>query len=151
MWCKSGNSCPWSNCKFRHEKCQFGKNCKDPSTCKYDHRDRKKLKVFLDCVDVSTEQKLIDSFFDQGLEPVTPNIYDKSNMTSVSKAVLYKSLIKCKIPFEKLEGSICIRYMEPDVEYPPNEYVVYEDTVYDSRDYISAWNEWNTEMRSLFV
>lgn len=151
MWCKNGNNCPWSNCKFRHESCQFGKKCKDPSNCKYDHRDKRKLKVFLDCVDVSTEEKLLIEFFDKGLEPVTPNIYDKSTMTSVSKAVLYKSLIKCNIPFEKLEGSICIRYAEPYVEYPPNEYVVYENTVYDSRDYISAWNEWNTEMRSLFV
>lgn len=148
--CREGNLCPWSNCRYGHAKCSFGTRCRDTSQCKFDHRDPTKLKMFIDRVDVNTEAALVENFLTKGLVPVSPNFYDKTTMSSVNRAILYRSLNLANIPYEKLEGAMKIVYPETDGEIVKKEFVEYEGHVLSAKDYVDVWTEWNTTIRNEF-
>lgn len=146
--CREGNACPWSNCRYGHTKCSFGTRCRDIAHCKFDHRDPANLKLFVDRVDVDTEAALLENFLEKGLIPVSPNFYDKSTMSSVNRAILYRSLNLANIPYEKLEGVIKIVYSDTDGEPVKKDFVEYEGYVLSAKDYVDVWTEWNTEVRT---
>ena len=148
--CREGNACPWSNCRYGHTRCSFGNRCRDIAHCKFDHRDPTKLKLFVDRVDVDTEAALLENFLTKGLLPISPGFYDKSTMSSVNRAILYRSLNLANIPYEKLEGAIRIVYPENDGELLKKDFVEYEGYVLSAKDYVDVWNSWNTEIRNDF-
>lgn len=148
--CREGNACTWSNCRYGHTKCSFGSKCRDIAHCKFDHRDPTKLKLFVDRVDVDTEAALMENFLTKGLSPISPGFYDKNTMSSVNRAILYRSLNLANIPYEKLEGVIKIVYSETDGDLVKKDFVEYEGYVLSAKDYVDVWTEWNTEMRNAF-
>lgn len=133
-WCRDGNACPWSNCKFRHERCSHydnwlkrgkkGLNCRchtvDPdgnkSTkdggCMYDHRDRSKLKLFVETVPVDTESDLWDNFFLKGLELYISDVFDPRALTYMDRCLLIRSLVAANIDHEDHGDHIVICYPE---------------------------------------
>jgi hypothetical protein len=98
---------------------------------------------------VDTEAVLIENFLNKGLVPISPGFYDKSEMSSVNRAILYRSLNLANIPYEKLEGAIKIVYPETDGDLVKKDFVEYEGYVISAKDYVDVWTEWNTEMRNL--
>ena len=113
-WCKRGNSCPWSNCKFRHERCMHfdrwkatgcrGNGCRslkyDPLSnkcpadggCQYDHRDLSQLKEFIEIIDINTKQDLADNFYPLGLYHMYDEEYDTPLMSKEDRQLLIRSL-----------------------------------------------------------
>lgn len=113
-WCKRGNSCSWSNCKFRHERCTHfdrwkstgcrGTGCRalkyDPLSikcpadggCQYDHRNMADLKEFIETIDINTKQDLVDNFYRVGLYHMYDEVYDTTNMSKEDKQLLIRSL-----------------------------------------------------------
>lgn len=113
-WCRKGNACKLANCRNRHERCEHydkwvasrGKtrgcrcqqtdpnNCKSPEDggCKYDHRDPKKLVTYIDKLDVDTEQKLWDNFYERGMDAVGPSQYSTEQMENHNRKLLIRSL-----------------------------------------------------------
>ncbi len=119
-WCRDGNACEWRNCKFRHERCTHydnwikrgkkGHNCRSNNNnrpteggCLYDHRDVTKLKMFVEKVPCASEEDIWNHFFDKKLDAVNGDIYDVTKMARLDKALLVRSLLAEKIPFEDYE------------------------------------------------
>lgn len=172
-WCRYGNACVWRNCQNLHERCQFhdrwlasgkktrpcrsletdptSRRCPEDGGCKYDHRDISKLRVYVDTLPVSTEQELMDSFFPRGMDMRAPGVFDKSRMHVFDRAILYRSLTNAGLKFEKLEDSICISFDDVDGEAQYNPYICYRNQVFDARDYVAAWEEYNQEIREQMV
>lgn len=157
-WCMYGNTCVWRNCPYLHVRCEHhdrwlasGKKtrpCRNSFDCKYDHRDNAMLKTYVHTLPVNTEQELMDSFFSRGLDMRSPGIFDKSNMHVFDRALLYRSLTTAGLSYEKLDDSICITFEHTDGEAGYNSVVYYGDRVFDTRDYVAAWTEWNEEIRN---
>lgn len=114
-WCKRGNACPWSNCKFRHERCVHfdrwkatgsrGIGCRsltnDPQSvkcpadggCKYDHRDISKLASFIEKIEITNEDDFHMEFIpNYGLRHMYDETYDTSGMKKEDKQLLIRSL-----------------------------------------------------------
>lgn len=109
-WCKRGNSCLWSNCKFRHERCKLwsqrskGQVCRslerDPMSnkcpydggCLYDHRDEKTLQEFIYTLDFCDHLTLHSAFRTRNLEPVGGENYSTKCMSNEDRALLIRSL-----------------------------------------------------------
>lgn len=113
-WCKRGNACLWSNCKFRHERCVHfdrwkasgcrGNGCRslkyDPLSnkcpadggCQYDHRDVTTLMPFIETVDITDESDLVEKFKYLGLSHMYDETYDTSKMKKEDKQLLIRSL-----------------------------------------------------------
>lgn len=133
-WCRSGNACPWSNCKFRHERCAHydnwirrgrrGNNCRcadtDPESkknpveggCKYDHRDMKNLKVFVETVPVTTESDLWEHFFEKGLELYISDVFDPRGMAYLDRCLLIRSLVAAGVDHVDHGDHIVICYQD---------------------------------------
>jgi hypothetical protein len=129
-WCRDGNACQWSNCKFRHERCSHydnwirrgkkGHSCRsitsDPASnkrpdeggCMYDHRDPKTLKMFVETVPCSSESELWDHFMCKGLEPYLGDAFEYKNMTRLDRALLIRSLKAAGVEFDDTENYIMI-------------------------------------------
>lgn len=113
-WCKRGNSCPWSNCKFRHVRCMHfdrwkasdceGRGCRslkyDPLSnkcpadggCQYDHRGREDMREFIEKVEILNEEDLMKHFGGIGLEYISNETYDTSDMKKEDKQMMIRSL-----------------------------------------------------------
>ena len=133
-WCRDGNACQWLNCKFRHERCSHydnwlkrgkrGMNCRCYSTdpdgnksqkdggCMYDHRDPKKLKMFVETLPVNTESELWENFFQKGLELYISDVVDPRGMTYLDRCLLIRSLKAADIEHEDHGDHIVICYAE---------------------------------------
>lgn len=131
-WCRDGNACPWINCKFRHERCSHydnwvkrgkkGNNCRcfatDPDSnksqkdggCMYDHRDPKKLKVFVETLPVKTESQMWDYFMEKGLELHISDVLDPREMTYMDRCLLIRSLKASDVYHEDHGDHIIIFY-----------------------------------------
>lgn len=127
-WCRDGNACPWSDCKFRHERCTHydnwiargkkGHNCRchatDPESnksprdggCKYDHRDAEKLTKFLEPLPCTTEEEMWDNFYQYGLDHHFADVYDIRKMDKLYRGLLIRSLAAAEVDFE--EGDECV-------------------------------------------
>jgi len=121
-WCRNGNACEWKNCKFRHERCSHydnwvkrgkkGHNCRchatDPEStkrpdeggCMYDHRDPRKLKMFIETLPCSNESEIWENFMQRGLEGCFADVYDVSGMSRLDRALLVRSLTAAGVKFE---------------------------------------------------
>lgn len=130
-WCVHGNACIWKNCPFRHERCghydswlarnKKGHNCRcittDPQSCKspeqggckYDHRDVSKLQTYYKYLPVETEEDLYENFYSRGLEGVSGDVYEISNMKKTDRALLIRSLREYDIEFEDYETWMLIK------------------------------------------
>ena len=128
-WCKHGNACVWSNCKFRHERCEHfdrwiasGKktrgcrciqtdpeNCKSPEEggCKYDHRDLSQLREYVEIVSIESESDMWEKFYDMGLRMLAADSVDPTLMSRVDYGLLIRSLIAAEKNgvLEFVEGS----------------------------------------------
>lgn len=113
-WCKRGNSCPWENCKFRHEACKHhnqwvasgckGYSCRslkyDPLSnkcpadggCMYDHRDKADLREFIYTLDVTNSTMLDDQFTSRGIVVLGNENYSTKGMDKEDRALLIRSL-----------------------------------------------------------
>lgn len=113
-WCKRGNACPWSNCKFRHVRCVHfdrwkatgcrGAGCRslkyDPLSnkcpadggCQYDHRSPEDMKIFIEVLPIVEESDLMDQFKEFGLYHMYDEVYDTSKMKKEDKQLLIRSL-----------------------------------------------------------
>ena len=131
-WCRKGNACKLANCMFRHERCQHYdnwvaskgrthgcrhqhtdvENCKSPENggCKYDHRDISKLVTYIDKVDVSSEEKLWDNFFQRKLELVGPRQYNTETMENHNVGLLIRSLSSAGVSYEQFPSYVEIIY-----------------------------------------
>lgn len=131
-WCKHGNACVWRNCPFRHEPCEHyqnwlkrgkrGHNCRhhaeDPECekspeeggCKYDHRDLNNCETYYKSLPCSTEEEILDSFYSRKLDMHCESIYDISEMSSMNRSLLLRSLNAADIKFEEHETWLEILY-----------------------------------------
>lgn len=116
-WCKRGNSCPWENCKFRHERCKHhdqwqASGCKDrpcrslkydplsnkcpaDGGCMYDHRNKADLREFIYTVEFTTQDELFDAFRPRGLGVLASEgdgVYTTAFMDKENRALLIRSL-----------------------------------------------------------
>lgn len=114
-WCKRGNSCPWSNCKFRHERCKhhdrwvvsgsvdnrgcrslkydpLSNKCPTDGGCMYDHRSPSDLKMFIELVEINSHEDLMDNFKDLGLVHMSDESYHIENMKKEDKQLFIRSL-----------------------------------------------------------
>ena len=141
-WCRAGNACPWLNCKFRHERCSHfdnwvargkkGFNCRchatDPDSkkcpteggCKYDHRDPKTLKMFLETLPCSTERELWDSFYEKGLRLHVSDVFNIRRMSVKNQALLMRSLDAAGIEYVDERTYMYIYYTD-DTHYPVDD------------------------------
>jgi len=113
-WCKHQNACVWANCPYRHERCEHHdkwvasrgrtRGCRshvtDPDSCKspqhggcqYDHRDLSKLRILHETLPCRTEDEMMMSFGDLGMDYLPGCMYDIKNMASYDKRLLLRSL-----------------------------------------------------------
>ena len=112
-WCENGNSCIYSNCPHRHERCKHfdcGRcrvnNMAKPADggCMYDHRDPSTLVEFVRNIRLFDYSDIMDAFAERGLiELESAEQFSTVNMTTADRKLLVRSL---------KDGGFCFNVLE---------------------------------------
>ena len=112
-WCENGNSCIYSNCPHRHERCKHfdcGRcrvnNMAKPADggCMYDHRDASTLVEFVRNVRLFNYSDIMDAFGERGLiELESAEQFSPAKMTIADRKLLVRSLKDGGFSFNVLE------------------------------------------------
>ena len=116
-WCDNGNSCIYSNCPHRHERCAHfdAGRCRHKTMakpcdggCMYDHRDAATLVEFVRNVRLYDYNDIMDIFEERGLVELVDTgdeLFSTAKMSTADRKLLVRSLKDGGFMFNVIEHS----------------------------------------------